>query len=50
MEQGKCAVCGVASKSNCSRCKQAYYCGREHQVADWKTHKLVCGKKQNDTN
>jgi len=26
----------------CSRCKTAYYCSRECQVADWKLHKKAC--------
>ena len=33
----------------CSKCKEATYCGRECQVADWKMHKTRCkvvrGKK-----
>mmetsp|Transcript_1793 Transcript_1793/g.3889 ORF Transcript_1793/g.3889 Transcript_1793/m.3889 type:complete len:486 (-) Transcript_1793:1780-3237(-) len=31
------------SKANpCSRCRQAYYCSRECQVADWPRHRLIC--------
>ena len=26
----------------CSKCKNAFYCGRECQVAHWKIHKLFC--------
>jgi hypothetical protein len=26
----------------CKRCKLAYYCSKECQVADWKSHKKVC--------
>jgi hypothetical protein len=26
----------------CQRCKIAYYCGKECQVADWKSHKKTC--------
>lgn len=29
--------------STCSRCRQAFYCSRECQVADWKRHKIICG-------
>lgn len=30
------------SLKQCSRCKQAFYCSRECQVADWKDHKTTC--------
>ena len=26
----------------CSRCKVTYYCGKDHQRRDWKTHKNIC--------
>uniref|UniRef100_A0A0A9XN62 hypoxia-inducible factor-proline dioxygenase n=1 Tax=Lygus hesperus TaxID=30085 RepID=A0A0A9XN62_LYGHE len=26
----------------CSKCKNAYYCSKEHQTADWRRHKTVC--------
>ncbi|GAQ84944.1 hypothetical protein KFL_002130210 [Klebsormidium nitens] len=29
----------------CSRCKAAYYCGRECQKGHWKEHKLVCAPR-----
>lgn len=47
----KNTICRYCSKENaskkCSRCKEAYYCNRECQQADWKElqHKLVCEKK-----
>ena len=45
-----CNVCGVRGQlMRCSKCKQAKYCSREHQVEDWKTHRTVCGSaKQMD--
>jgi hypothetical protein len=43
-KQRKCVVCGVASKQSCSVCGDAYYCSREHQKQDWKTHKTTCQK------
>jgi hypothetical protein len=27
---------------SCQRCKGAYYCNLECQVADWKSHKKMC--------
>lgn len=27
---------------SCIRCKSAYYCSKEYQTADWKTHKKNC--------
>jgi hypothetical protein len=38
----KCVVCKKASLKHCSKCKQTYYCGKEHQVSDWKNHKEDC--------
>lgn len=26
----------------CSRCKDIYYCSRDHQKSDWKRHKKIC--------
>jgi hypothetical protein len=40
----KCAVC--EAKQNllrCSRCKQRWYCGQDHQRKDWPRHKAECG-------
>ena len=28
----------------CSRCRLAFYCSPECQRADWKYHKMVCGR------
>ena len=41
---GKCQVCSSESKSQCSGCFNAFYCGNEHQKADWKSHKKACLK------
>ena len=41
-----CANCGIAASNlkACSRCKAVSYCGREYQVAHWKSgHKAACG-------
>lgn len=38
-----CQVCGKTAKFRCTRCKRAWYCGRECQVRDWKAgHKAQC--------
>ena len=37
-----CAVCGNKPIFKCSSCRQEYYCGRKHQKAHWKLHKLDC--------
>ncbi|KAI8486830.1 Programmed cell death protein 2 [Branchiostoma belcheri] len=39
-----CCVCGCGGGKACSRCHQVRYCGKEHQVLDWKAgHKAACG-------
>ena len=43
--QELCVVCGCAGPKRCSKCHTATYCGRQHQVYDWKQrHKAVCGE------
>ncbi|KAG6549217.1 hypothetical protein Mapa_009203 [Marchantia paleacea] len=38
-----CALCGKEGvKNRCSVCVQVYYCDRECQVSDWKTHRPIC--------
>jgi len=38
-----CTQCQMPGANfSCSRCKTAFYCGRECQVANWKRHKLEC--------
>lgn len=37
-----CKVCGVDTPLKCSNCKCVYYCSKEHQTQDWKTHKEGC--------
>ena len=41
------ASCGskeahVSHFKRCSACQQAFYCCREHQLADWPAHKAAC--------
>jgi len=43
----KCQVCNVSENLlTCGRCKQVYYCGKQHQVLNWKDHKAFCCKKE----
>lgn len=43
-----CAICGLRRQSDgtellrCSRCKNEFYCSKEHQKQAWKRHKLFC--------
>ncbi|XP_034239460.1 uncharacterized protein LOC117644267 [Thrips palmi] len=41
----KCRRCGTSKKQTlaCSRCKSVYYCSKEHQIEDWKSHRDSCG-------
>lgn len=42
-----CGKSGAAVKLQmCVRCKQAWYCGKECQVSDWKRHKRECKKSE----
>lgn len=42
-----CVVCGSTGElKRCAKCKVVKYCGREHQVQHWTTHKITCGKKK----
>ena len=38
----KCSHCGHDAPMRCPQCRTVWYCGREHQKADWRRHKLVC--------
>lgn len=42
----RCEVVGCEKRGDdvkaCSGCNCAYYCGKEHQLQDWKRHKLDC--------
>ncbi|KAJ7346964.1 hypothetical protein DFH08DRAFT_869925 [Mycena albidolilacea] len=38
-----CSVCGKSGEIfRCSGCKTRFYCGRECQTSDWKSHKRPC--------
>ncbi|KAM9317298.1 egl nine homolog 1 [Gastrophryne carolinensis] len=38
-----CELCGkMEDLLRCGRCRNSFYCSKEHQRQDWKKHKLVC--------
>ncbi len=42
-----CEICGNSSGlKQCSRCKLAVYCSREHQAKHWPIHKQACKSKR----
>lgn len=43
----KCNTCNFEAEQllRCSNCKKVYYCNRECQITDWKSHKSVCKKE-----
>ena len=44
-----CIVCDQPASMRCSKCKAVDYCGREHQLSDWKQHKAICGSIKSGT-
>ncbi|XP_078052093.1 zinc finger MYND-type containing 10 [Augochlora pura] len=44
IEMKECFLCQGVSQKRCSKCKSAWYCGRECQVKDWTKHKVICDK------
>ncbi|XP_053995372.1 zinc finger MYND domain-containing protein 10 [Hylaeus anthracinus] len=40
----ECFLCQEVANKRCSKCKSAWYCGRECQVKDWEKHKVICEK------
>lgn len=42
LEKAYCNKCGKEAVKKCGRCKSVYYCSRECQVDDWKSHKPIC--------
>jgi hypothetical protein len=37
-----CVCCEKETRKRCSGCLEEYYCCEEHQLKDWKTHKVFC--------
>ncbi|KAK2583290.1 hypothetical protein KPH14_009294 [Odynerus spinipes] len=44
IDMKKCFLCQEQAKKRCSKCREAWYCGRECQVKDWTKHKDICEK------
>ena len=46
-----CKVCGYKADKKCSACKEVDYCGKDHQVIDWKNgHKFTCSGSNKSAN
>ncbi|XP_041740369.2 egl nine homolog 1-like [Coregonus clupeaformis] len=42
-DQQYCELCGkMENLLKCGRCRNSFYCSKEHQKADWKKHKQFC--------
>eukprot|EP00045_Choanoeca_perplexa_P010708 m.110457 g.110457 ORF g.110457 m.110457 type:complete len:431 (+) comp15365_c0_seq20:349-1641(+) len=41
-----CSLCGKSASYLCSKCCQAWYCGRECQKTHWKTHRPDCSDER----
>ncbi|KAL2082866.1 hypothetical protein ACEWY4_020639 [Coilia grayii] len=38
-----CELCGkMENLLKCGRCRNSFYCSKDHQKQDWRKHKLVC--------
>lgn len=40
-----CLHCGDEANNRCARCRDAYFCSKDCQVAIWRFHKLSCSPK-----
>jgi len=48
-EKNVCVACGKDARLRCGKCRNVYYCDKECQLANWKSHKLTCVPKQTTT-
>jgi len=37
--------CDKPGTKTCTGCGEVGYCGKEHQIGHWKTHKTTCKQK-----
>lgn len=44
LQEHSCRVCYEPAGLRCSKCVVVWYCSRECQKKDWKSHKKMCGK------
>ncbi|XP_062868550.1 egl nine homolog 1-like [Trichomycterus rosablanca] len=45
-----CELCGkMENLLKCGRCRNSFYCCKEHQKQDWKKHKQVCKQVENNS-
>ncbi|XP_041725969.2 prolyl hydroxylase EGLN3-like isoform X2 [Coregonus clupeaformis] len=46
-ERQYCELCGkMENLLKCGRCRNSFYCSKEHQKQHWKTHKLICKESE----
>ncbi|XP_041751427.1 egl nine homolog 1 [Coregonus clupeaformis] len=46
-ERQYCELCGkMENLLKCSRCRNSFYCSKEHQKQHWKMHKLICKESE----
>lgn len=45
-----CVVCRAETNLGCERCRNVYYCSREHQQQHWRTHHSTCAAFAATTN
>ena len=41
-DSGACPTCGKIATIKCTACKNVYYCNKNCQKKDWKTHRPLC--------
>ncbi|XP_076071147.1 uncharacterized protein LOC143042625 isoform X2 [Mytilus galloprovincialis] len=51
-DETKCNVCKTKNQimKRCTRCHSVFYCSKECQISDWKTHRQICQQINSRTN